>query len=177
MKLNGISSEAVAAKTGNTWEQWLKLLDADGARRLDHKAIVQILREKHGIGPWWRQMITVGYEQARGLRVKHQRPDGFSVSASKTFAAPVEKLFRAWTNAKRRKSWLPNPITIRKSTANRCVRISWSADETRVETMFFAKADNRCQVAVEHNRLPSAVKAAKIKKFWKERLTALARCV
>jgi hypothetical protein len=172
--LNGISSAAVAAKTGKTWEQWLKALDSNGAKKLDHKAIVRIVEEKHGLGPWWQQMITVGYEQARGLRVKHQRPDGFSVSASKTFAAPVSELFRAWTDAKRRKTWLPDPITIRKSTANRSVRITWSADDTRVEAMFFPKGHEKCQVAVEHSRLAGAAAAAKVKTFWKERLEKLA---
>src|SRR5436190_22334159 len=95
-KINGISSEAVAAKTGKTWPQWLKILDADGAGKLDHRGIVRILREKHDIGPWWQQMVTVGYEKARGRRVDHQRPPGFFISASKPFAVPIASIFPVW---------------------------------------------------------------------------------
>jgi len=176
-KLNGIGSDAVAAKTGKTWEQWVRALDADGARELDHKGIVGIVRDKHGLGAWWQQMVTVGYEQARGLRVKHQRPDGYSVSASKTYPIGVKALFTAWTDAKRRKAWLLEPITIRKSTANRSLRITWLKDDTTVETMFFPKSGGKCQVSVEHNRLPSAAAAQRVKKFWKTRLESLAEIV
>ena len=40
-------------------------------------------------------MVTVGYEQARGLRKKHQRPEGFQVSASRTVAVPIAVAFAA----------------------------------------------------------------------------------
>ena len=90
-RLNGISSAAVAKKTGRTWQEWLKLLDVAGAKKLDHKGIVQIAA-KHGAGPWWQQMVTVGYEQARGLRAKNETVSGYQISVTKTLAAPLEKI-------------------------------------------------------------------------------------
>src|SRR4051794_10771179 len=92
-----IGDDAVAAKTGKTWAQWYKLLDAAGCRTKTHREIVAVVSEKYDVGPWWRQMVTVGYERARGLRVKHQTAKGFSVSASKTVAVPIGKLYAAWT--------------------------------------------------------------------------------
>ena len=64
-----------------------------GAVELGHKGIVALLSEHHRVGPWWRQMITVAYEQERGLREKHQTPEGFQISVSKTIAAPVGTVF------------------------------------------------------------------------------------
>jgi hypothetical protein len=40
--------------------------------------------DEHGLDKWWAQTITVGYEQAWGLREPGQNPDGSHVSASKT---------------------------------------------------------------------------------------------
>ena len=34
---------------------------------MNHKQIVALLYAKHNVGPWWQQMVTVTYEQARGL--------------------------------------------------------------------------------------------------------------
>src|SRR3954447_18706336 len=46
-KFNGIGSEAVFAKTGKTWPQWFKILDAAGAKKMEHKAIIGVLSEQH----------------------------------------------------------------------------------------------------------------------------------
>ena len=58
---------------------------------MSHKEIAVYISEKEGCPSWWCQMVTVGYEQERGLREKHQKPDGYSVSASKTVAVPVKQ--------------------------------------------------------------------------------------
>jgi len=79
LKLNNVSSATVADRTGKSWAQWLKALDAAGAKKLDHKGIVKIVAGRFGIGPWWQQMVTVGYEQARGLRQVNQKVDGYSI--------------------------------------------------------------------------------------------------
>src|SRR5262245_42305997 len=65
----GVSDEAVRAKTGKTWPQWFKLLDARGARRMKHAEIAEMLHDELGVPPWWSQMVTVGYERVRGKRV------------------------------------------------------------------------------------------------------------
>lgn len=162
----GVGDDAVFKATGKTWKEWLAVLDRAGAKKMSHKEIVAVVREKHGIGPWWRQMVTVGYEQARGLRQKHEKPEGFSISRSKTMNVPVEKLFKAWSNARLRAQWLADPLRISTSTANKSLRIAWSADSTRVEVMFYPKGPEKTQMVVQHNKLPSAKKAASMKTFW-----------
>ena len=64
----GISSEAVHAKTGKTWPEWFAVLDKAGASGWPHKDIATHLHDKCGCPDWWSQMVTVGYEQARGRK-------------------------------------------------------------------------------------------------------------
>src|SRR5271154_6307864 len=109
-KYGGISSAAVKKATGRTWAQWLAVLDQAKAKNLPHKAIALLLHQKLKVPDWWCQMVTVGYEQARGLRVKHQKPDGFEVSVSRTMVAPVDRAFAAWRDASLRgKRVAPTP--------------------------------------------------------------------
>jgi uncharacterized protein YndB with AHSA1/START domain len=168
-----MSDVAVEAKTGKTWPAWFKALDAAGCKKMNHREIVAVL-DKHGVGPWWRQMVAVEYERSRGLRVKHETARGFSVSGSRTLAVDMPRLFRAWMDDDVRSRWLPEKrITIRRSTANRSIRMTWSDKKTNVEVMFYKKGERKNQVTVQHDKLPDAKTAARMKAFWAKRLDAL----
>ena len=170
-----VGDEAVAAKTGKTWAQWCVALDRDGARSMSHKEIVATVAKKYRIGPWWQQMVTVGYEQSRGLRAKHEKPMGFEISRSKTLNAPVSEIFEAWGNVRRRAAWLPGEKpAVRKATENKSLRITWT-DGTNVEVMLYPKAAGRTQVSVQHGRLPTARAGEKLKAFWGEALERLGK--
>src|ERR1700752_4836054 len=168
-----MSDEAVEAKTGKTWSRWFKHLDAAGAKKMTHQEIVAHLHDKHGVRPWWTQMVAVTYEQARGLRDVHEKPSGYEVSVSRTVAAPISKAFKAGTDESTRKRWLPAPITIRKATTNKTLRINWDDGKTSVAASFLAKDPKKCQVVAQHMKLPDAKAAAKMKKFWGEALDRL----
>lgn len=167
-----MSDEAVEAKTGKTWSRWFKHLDAAGAKKMTHQEIVAHLREKHDVRPWWTQMVAVTYEQARGLREVHEKPSGYEISVSRTIAAPVGRAFKAWTDENTRKKWLPPTFSIRKSTTNKTIRITWS-DGTDVVAGFYPKGDGKCQVVAQHSKLKDAKAGAKMKEFWGDALDRL----
>jgi len=106
--INNITSEAVRKATGKPWEQWLALLDKDGAKELDHKGIVKLLAEKHSLSStWWQQEVTVAYEIARGKRAAGQTEDaGFDIGESRTFPLPAEKVWKLLTSEEGFKTWL-----------------------------------------------------------------------
>jgi uncharacterized protein YndB with AHSA1/START domain len=173
-KYNGISSDAVCSTTGKTWPQWFRILDAAGGKDLTHREIVAILAKRHGVGPWWQQMVTVGYEQARGKRVKHQTTSGFSISRSKTFTAEAVEVFAAWKDRRKRARWLRDPeCTIRTATAPRSLRITWGDGRTSVEVGLFPKGTGKTQLAVQHSKLASAAEARRMKAYWGEQLESL----
>ena len=81
----GMGDGALVAATGRTWAEWFHLLDAAGAAEWSHPQIAAWLGDAHDVPPWWRQSVTVGFEQERGMRLPGQRADGtFEVGASKT---------------------------------------------------------------------------------------------
>ena len=99
---------------------------------MPHKEIAALLNERHGVPGWWSQMVTVGYEQARGLRQKHQTTEGYQASASKSFAVPVSKLYAAWADPKARAKWLGKPdIAVSKATPGKSLRGVWKDGKTR----------------------------------------------
>jgi uncharacterized protein YndB with AHSA1/START domain len=162
-----MSAEAVQTKTGKTWKEWFAILDKAGARKLSHPEIAEYLGTKQGVGPWWQQMVAVTYEEARGLRERHQKPAGFQISVSRTVKLPLAKLYKAFANEKARKAWLgENGLTIRTATTNKSMRVTWSDGKTSVEISFLAKSDDKSQVVVQHSKLPDAKASAKMKKFW-----------
>ncbi|CAN5593798.1 hypothetical protein BH09PLA1_BH09PLA1_30450 [soil metagenome] len=173
MKLNKMSSEAVEKATGKTWPQWLKLLDAAGCREMNHKEIVAVIHSKYGIGPWWRQMVTVGYEQARGMRKTNQKVDGFSFSLSRTIAAPAENIFDAWTKPALLKRWTNGErFEVTTATRAKSVRLKWP-DQTRVSVAIYPKGAARAQMVIEHGKIPTATAMAKLKKLWSKRIDEL----
>ena len=177
-----IGDAAVQARTGKKWAEWFNILDDAGARKMNHQEIVAYLggcrdrtpESRYQLSPWWTQMVTVAYEQARGMREKHQRPEGYQISGSKTVGVSVSALFRAWQDEKARNRWLgEKSLVIRKATANRSMRITWSDRKTSVEVNFYPRGESKSQVTVQHSKLPDAKAAERMKAYWAKALDRL----
>jgi len=170
-----VGNTAVKARTGLDWDGWFNWLDGQNARVLDHKAIVALLSIRKNLEPWWRQMVTVAYEQARGLRAPQQKTGGFEISASKVLDVPLQVAFEAFANARKRAAWLAGvPLTVHKSVPNKSLRITWSDGQKSVSVNFHSRPGDRAQVAVQHSKLPSAEAADAMQAFWRAALARLA---
>ena len=176
-RIGGIGDDAVKNATGRTWGQWLRVIDRAGGRDMDHKQIVAILKDEHDLGSWWRQMVTVGYEQARGKREKHEKPGGFEIGVSRTINAPIAAAFRAFRDKRTRARWLtppsPGEVEVRKSTPGKSVRLTWVDGETHLNVNFWNKGRAKCQVVVQHTKLKNAKAAERQKDFWRDQLGRL----
>ena len=172
MTLAGISTAAVAKATGHGWSYWLRVLDKAGAAKLPHKEIVAVLYDRLGLKKsWWVQMVTVGYEQARGLRKLNQKADGFVATVSRTVAVPLSSLFAAWEEG-RRGNWLPDALEIRRATKNKSMHITWP-DGSGVDVNFYDKGGNKAVVAIEQDKLPDEGAVAAVKQLWGSTLDRL----
>jgi uncharacterized protein YndB with AHSA1/START domain len=172
--LAGFTDATIEAKTGRSWAAWVALLDDANAAKLSHREIAELVYAQ-GVSGWWSQAVAVGYERIRGLREIGQRRDGsYEASKSKTIAAPVRALYRAFTHAPTRKRWLPAPVKIRSSVANKTVRITWH-DGSSVEAYLVAKGSAKTQVSIQHRKLRDKAAIASSKQYWTERLAALDR--
>lgn len=169
-----MSDAAVRAKTGKTWPEWQAALERAGATKLTHQQIVAHLKGEHRLADWWCQMVAIAYEQASGLRNKHEKPSGYEIGVSKTISAPLSRLFRAWEDRKIRDKWLDDPgFVIRKATPGKSMRITWVDGKTNVDAGFYAKGDGKSQISVQHGRLGSAREAARLKTYWSAQLGKL----
>ena len=175
MKDEPRSSEGMRQGTGRDRGEWFAVLDSWGAAGREYREIADWLTGRHGISAWWAQKLIVEYEEARGLRPAGIRRDGtFEVGATKTVAVPVGRLYEAFVDARLREQWLPG-ARMRQGTTHpeKSVRFEWEDGATRVVAGFTPIGEAKSQVAVQHQRLPSAESAKTMKAHWRERLAAL----
>ena len=169
-----VSDEAIRRRTGRGWEEWLDLLDEWGAAERSHGEIARWVAEQQGSDGWSAQAVTVSYERARGMRAVGERPDGFSITASKTVAVPVDRLYDAFVDESLREQWLPGAeLSERTATKPRSARFDWGDGETRVIVGFEAKGDAKSTVGLAHERLADAQEAERMKAYWRERVGTL----
>jgi hypothetical protein len=174
LRYAGVGSDAVLRATGRAWDEWLKLLDRAGAKKMPHKEIALLLSRKFEVPDWWSQMVTVGYEQARGLRAVNQRADGYATNASKTVGIALGQLYDAWSDARTRARWLLDaPVEVKRSSDGKSMRMTWTVGGSNVEVGFFSKGPGKSMVAVEHNKLRSPAAVARQKAFWTDALARL----
>ena len=191
-----ISDEAVSKATGKNWKHWFQVLDKFDVKNNGHKAAALFLFDKCGVPGWWSQMITVEYERERGLRKVGERPDGFEISASKTIAAPVSKVFSAWANADKLNRWFTTGAVqqfktggtysnnnhdkgvFKRIVLNRTIKFTWDNENhcpgTMVMVEFTPKPDGRTVVRITHSRIKSLKEAEGMKTGWKWALDSLA---
>jgi hypothetical protein len=171
-----ISDEKIRERSGRGWEEWFAMLDEWGATERPHREIARWLAEKLGVHPlaWNAQAITSTYELTRGLREVGEKEDGFAITASKTVAVPVERLYEAVVSEPARAAWLPDDrLRERTATRPRSARYDWGDGPTRVHVTFLAKGDEKSTVALEHRRLADGSEAERMKAYWRQRLVVL----
>jgi hypothetical protein len=171
----GVSDASVQRATGKSWDEWFALLDAWHGTTHNHTEIARHVYETYGIDGWWAQSVTVGYERARGMRALHERPDGFSGNASKTFPVSVERLFSAFVEPDERERWLEGiELRNRTSQPNKSARFDVLPEDGRLAVTFVAKGPDKSSAQLQQERLADADDVARWKALWKEQLAGLA---
>jgi hypothetical protein len=170
------SDDAIRDRTGRGWEEWFDLLDDWGAAERPHREVARWVAEQQGVDPlaWGAQAVTFSYERTRGLRAAGEHADGFAITATKTVAVPVDRLYDAFVDEALRAKWLPeDELRVRTATKPKSARFDWGDGTTRVNVGFVAKGDEKSSVAVAHERLADGEEAERMKAFWRGRMVAL----
>ncbi len=172
--LAGMSDAVIKAKTGCTWERWVRSLDHHGAENMSHRDIAALVSKRWKVGDWWTQTVTVGYERIKGLRAKGQRRDGtYEASKSRTFDVPVKTLFEAFADDATRRRWLDGAgVRIRTATEPKSMRLDWT-DKSIIAVGFTPKGNSKSSVAIQHTKLPDRDTANRLKEYWSDRLDVL----
>lgn len=173
-----LSDEVLRGATGRDWAGWFAVLDAWDATRRSHAEIAAFLGTEHRMGGWYAQSVTVGYEQARGLRQVGQSSTGdWNTSGSRTLAAGPERVLDAFTDPELRGRWLPGvDLSVRGLRPGKSLSAGFSdasGDAGRLTLWLEELPDGRTRLGVGHGKLADAEAVARYKAFWKERLAAL----
>ena len=168
-----VADEAMVRATGRGHAEWFAILDEWGATVHTHTEIARWLSDNHGTPGWWNQNLTVAYERARGLRVRHEMADGFSISVTRTVHVAPEQALGAFTDESRRAGWLSEPMHQRPTRARNTARFDWDEPPSRVVVSLVPRDDGRTTIAVSHERLPDAQAGEQLKARWREWLAAL----
>lgn len=169
-----MSDEAVQRATGRGWDDWCELVDAWPGREKGHTVIARYLREEHDVDPWWAQAVTGGYERIVGLRLPGQMPDGsFTANKSKTLPLEAEPLDAALRDPAAYDDLFPGlQVDLRSRPDSKAVRLGFG--EGIAVLSVAAKAAGKCQVAVQHQKLPDSESLERWRFFWQDWLDALA---
>ncbi|WP_406860799.1 hypothetical protein ABZO31_10205 [Streptomyces sp. HUAS MG47] len=170
-----LSDDALTAATGKGWAEWFALLDAWGAAGQGHTAIARHLVDGHGVGGWYAQSITVGYEQERGLRQVGQSSGGdWQASVSRTVAAPAERCSAAFADEELRLRWLPvGELAVRTHRPGKSLTADWDGGAGRLAVHFTPMGEAKTRIGLGHTGLPDAEAVITYKDFWREHLTEL----
>lgn len=190
-----MSDEAVKSKTGRTWEQWFALLDKWRAADKGHKLAARHLADQYGLTSWWSHTVTVEFERARGLREIHETTKGFVASVSRTMAAPVGAVFRAFAEPESLKAWFTAHAKVdfreggqystsdgatgvyKRIQPDRRILFTWShpdhAEGSQVEVRFEPLGPDKCRVVLTHSQIANGSDRDGLKAHWVGSLDAL----
>ena len=196
-KFSGVSDDAVAAATGRNWDEWIAFLDGLGAAEMDHKGIVALAAGPGGLSNgWWQQSVTVGYEQARGLRVVGQTSGAdFQIGVQKTLPVPSTIAWALLSERPGRDVWLGKTASlefrkgrkyrteegregeIRSCVPGERVRLTWShpnlAQQSTLQ-VYLAPSGDKTSVRFHQERLSSLEERELMRKHWRGVLEELA---
>jgi hypothetical protein len=187
-----VTDEKAREKTGHGLDHWFAVLDRFGGVEKGHSALARHLYDEHDVDGWYSQGITVAYERARGARALNQRMSGdYEVSVTRTVDGATRAVVRAFTDTKRRTTWLraadaelgtaltaalkakaSKGFVIRPDGMGR-YRYKWGT--TTVQFYLLPKGGSRTSVVVTHLKLRDAAAVERSRGKWRAALNALAR--
>lgn len=176
------NTAAIASATGRAWEDWVELLEAAGAREMNHTAIAKLALEHMPDSAerreWWAQGTAVAYEQHAGLRLPGQSCDGdFQFSTSRTVAGDKDAALDAWLAVvDSREEFGGVPVDGEAALSSSDKWRYWRAplaDGTRVSVNISDKPNGKATVGVNHTKLDSAEAIEFWRPLWKGLLAQL----
>jgi uncharacterized protein YndB with AHSA1/START domain len=207
-KLNKISAEAVEKATGKSWDAWVDTIDSFDGDNMTHKEIARkLFDDKRIISGWWCQMVTVGYEFAKGRRkLGETEGAGYEIGVSKTLPVSREKLWELlmspegvgiWLDAKEFKlekgfhyeTAANTSGEIKTITPGLKIRLTYQAKpEAKPSTLqvylmangeYNSKETNSAKTAIRfhHEKLKDREEREVMKKHWEEVISAIEKLI
>jgi hypothetical protein len=191
-----ISSESVLKHTDRNWDEWIQILDEQGARQLTHKDIVAFLVKKYKLTKWWRQWVATCYEVHIGRKIEGQNSKGqYATVATKSLDIEQKKLWAYLTSEAGQKVWL-KPLgkvklnlkeqfeveggyfcEIRTMKTPQRLRFTWQDPDweksTVVQLLCHQRPNGKTMLGIQHEKLMNLRLKKQMLDYWKEILQAV----
>lgn len=195
-KIGIISNKSVLKNTGKSWDQWVQILNKNGALNLTHQEIVKILKSKYKQSLWWQQQIAISYGVYVGKRLPGQNSKGkYSATPVKTFPLAAGKMWLFLMSPKGQKIWLNDHThyqldkgtffeardgyygEVRTVLKNKRLRLRWieseSEEKSCLQLSVLDRGKDKSMVVFQHDEITTAKEKEKFKTHWKEVLEKL----
>lgn len=191
-----VSAASVQKGTNKTWDEWVELLDNLGARTWTHKEIVQLLKTKHRLSPWWQQGVATGFEIAIGRKIEGRNDKGeYSTVATKTFPIDQKSAWKKIISKTGIETWL-QPLSqfevkpkrtfetangifgeVRTMKAPFRIRMTWQDTDwekpSAVMIYINPRPGKKCLVIFQHEKLANSRIKFQMRDHWKKVLADL----
>lgn len=192
-----VSDENVKKETGKSFAEWWKALDAFGGPAKGRREIGNHLYGELKVDPWWSATLQVEYERYKEVVEKDGRGKGYTICATKSVKAPLERCWEMFATGKALDAWFGpknvldlkaggslsngdgNAADVKGVTAGKTIRLVWqdaSAPGTPVEIKL-QPAAGKTTVMVTHDRLQTREEADGLRAAWGEALDRLKKLV
>jgi uncharacterized protein YndB with AHSA1/START domain len=183
-----LQDSVVKEKTARTMKEWYAHLDGRGGLGAGRRELINHLYSDEKLDEWWAVTVVVEYERARGQVEKDGKPKGYSVCATKTISAPLERVFDAFADKKSLDRWLGPKTriefkdggafanadgdagTFSRIRANKDIRLAWNHPKigtgTQVEVLFADKGKGKTGITLNHTRIQSRREADDLRAGW-----------
>jgi len=189
-----LTDEAIQAATGKTWDEWFTVLDERGGPAAGRRAIGDYLYSEYKVDIWWVSAINVQYEAARGVKERDGRGKGYTICATKTITAPLDRVYAAWASAAELDQWFGSDHhadvsdggsysnsdgdtgTYKRVRPNKDLRFTWenpAHQPSIVDVLFADKGKGKTGVQVTHDRIQTREEADGLRAGWGEALDRL----
>jgi uncharacterized protein YndB with AHSA1/START domain len=192
-----VRDEAVKTATGKTWREWFSRLDRAGARTMSHGDIARWLGDRKRIeSGWWRQMVAVAYERARGRRVLGQTAGaGFQIGVPRTFSSSRARVWRFVTTEPGIRAWLGRTRAfrlrkgaryetvqgiageIRAVKARERLRLTWQPKGAKAAStlqLYLTPRGSKTALLFHHEKLSGLAERRRMQRRWREALDRIA---
>ena len=134
---------------------------------MNHKEIVAVV-ERHFSGGWWGQMVTVGYEQARGPRELNRAATASRPAATRRLTCPSPSCSTRGTSPAVPPEWLGDTTASSypqgdqaQVAAHHVVR---RPHQRRRQP--FPQGRGKSYVSLQHTKLKDGKEVEKMKRYW-----------
>lgn len=191
-----VSAASVQKGTGKNWDQWVEILNRQGASVLSRKEIVALLKKKYKLSAWWQQGVAHGYEVHTGRRIDGQNYKGeYSATITKSVTMTQNALWKLLTSSKGISAWLkpmgkfslkpknsfevPGEIfgDVRTVVSPKRIRLSWQDSDwekkTYVEIHVVGRPNKTSMLVFSHDGLKTPAHKEKMRKHWRSAIDDL----